>query len=231
MAEKVGTLIREARTKAGFTQEQLARKIKGISADDISKAERGEKELTQAVLKEIAKATGVTQKSLIDAAKGTAPAKKTAQKTASSKTSAAKKAGTSKTGTSKTGTSKTGTSKAGTSKAGTSKAGTSKAGTSKTGTSKTGTSKTASSKTASGKTAAKKTSSKTAGTGSSRTELRLSAEEKKLIKAYREADDRIKAGVKLMLLGTDSMATEAGAGDMLGALLGSVKELFGRREI
>ncbi len=211
MAEKVGTLIREARTKAGFTQEQLARKIKGISADDISKAERGEKELTQAVLKEIAKATGVTQKSLIDAAKGTAPAKKTAQKTASSKTSAAKKTGTSK--------------------AGTSKAGTSKAGTSKTGTAKTGTSKTASSKTASGKTAAKKTSSKTAGTGSSRTELKLSAEEKKLIKAYREADDRIKAGVKLMLLGTDSMATEAGAGDMLGALLGSVKELFGRREI
>ena len=211
MAEKVGTLIREARTKAGFTQEQLARKIKGISADDISKAERGEKELTQAVLKEIAKATGVTQKSLIDAAKGTAPAKKTAQKTASSKTSTAKRTGTSK--------------------AGTSKAGTSKAGTSKTGTSKTGTSKTASSKTASGKTAAKKTSSKTAGTGSSRTELRLSAEEKKLIKAYREADDRIKAGVKLMLLGTDSMATEAGAGDMLGALLGSVKELFGRREI
>ena len=211
MAEKVGTLIREARTKAGFTQEQLARKIKGISADDISKAERGEKELTQAVLKEIAKATGVTQKSLIDAAKGTAPAKKTAQKTASSKTSTAKRTGTSK--------------------AGTSKAGTSKAGTSKAGTSKTGTSKTASSKTASGKTAAKKTSSKTAGTGSSRTELRLSAEEKKLIKAYREADDRIKAGVKLMLLGTDSMATEAGAGDMLGALLGSVKELFGRREI
>ena len=42
MANKVGALIKEARTGAGLTQEQLARKIKGISADDISKAERGE---------------------------------------------------------------------------------------------------------------------------------------------------------------------------------------------
>ena len=67
--KKVGTLIKEARTGAGLTQEQLARKIKGVSADDISKAERGEKDFTQAVLKEIAKATGVTQKSLLDAAK------------------------------------------------------------------------------------------------------------------------------------------------------------------
>ena len=90
MADKVGTLIREARTKAGFTQEQLARKIKGISADDISKAERGEKDLTQAALKEIAKATGVTQKSLIDAAKGGSAAKKTASKAAGSKASSSK---------------------------------------------------------------------------------------------------------------------------------------------
>ena len=70
MAKKVGTLIREARTGAGMTQEQLARKIKGVSASDISKAERGEKELTQEQLKQIAKATGVTQKSLLEAAKG-----------------------------------------------------------------------------------------------------------------------------------------------------------------
>ena len=35
MANKVGALIKEARTGAGLTQEQLARKIKGISADDI----------------------------------------------------------------------------------------------------------------------------------------------------------------------------------------------------
>ncbi len=69
MANKIGPLIKEARTEAGFTQEQLAKKIKEISAADISKAERGELELTQAVLKDIAKATGVTQSSLINAAK------------------------------------------------------------------------------------------------------------------------------------------------------------------
>ena len=87
MAKKVGTLIKEARTEAGLTQEQLARKVKGVSAADISKAERGEKELTQAALKEIAKATGVTQKSLLDAAKGSSSTKK---KTSSS-SSASKK--------------------------------------------------------------------------------------------------------------------------------------------
>ena len=85
MAKKVGTLIKEARTEAGLTQEQLARKIKGVSASDISKAERGELELTQAVLKEIAKATGVTQKSLLDAAKGSSSSSK--KKTSSSSSS------------------------------------------------------------------------------------------------------------------------------------------------
>ncbi|MBQ3211355.1 MAG: helix-turn-helix transcriptional regulator [Oscillospiraceae bacterium] len=87
MAKKVGTLIKEARTEAGLTQEQLARKVKGVSASDISKAERGELDLTQAALKEIAKATGVTQASLINAAKGSSSSKKTsstAKKTSSS---------------------------------------------------------------------------------------------------------------------------------------------------
>ncbi|MCR5783796.1 MAG: helix-turn-helix domain-containing protein [Clostridia bacterium] len=69
-AKKVGQLIKTARTDAGFTQEQLARKVKNCSASDISRAERGEKELTTEQLKQIAKATGVTQKSLLDAAKG-----------------------------------------------------------------------------------------------------------------------------------------------------------------
>ncbi len=72
--KKVGELIKEARTGAGMTQEQLARKVKGISAQDISKAERGELNLTQAQLKEVAKATGVTQKSLLDAVAGTSSA-------------------------------------------------------------------------------------------------------------------------------------------------------------
>ena len=70
MGKKVGTLIKKARTEAGLTQEQLARKVKSCSASDISRAERGEKDLTQEQLKQIAKATGVTQKSLLEAAKG-----------------------------------------------------------------------------------------------------------------------------------------------------------------
>ena len=82
--KKLGTLIREARTDAGLTQEQLAKKVKGASASDISKAERGEKELTQDQLKQIAKATGVTQKSLLEAAKS---GKKTGSSSSSSSSS------------------------------------------------------------------------------------------------------------------------------------------------
>lgn len=85
-SKKVGTLIKEARTGADLTQEQLARKIKGLSAADISLAERGQKELTQAQLKEIAKATGVTQASLLNAAKGTTTKSTTAKTTKKSTT-------------------------------------------------------------------------------------------------------------------------------------------------
>ena len=67
--KKVGELIREARTGAGLTQEALAKKVTGLSTSDLGRAERGEKDLTQEQLKAIAKATGVTQKSLLDAAK------------------------------------------------------------------------------------------------------------------------------------------------------------------
>ena len=69
--KKVGTLIKEARTEAGMTQEQLARKISGLSAADISAAERGKLDLTQDQLKKIAKATGVTQASLLNAPRNT----------------------------------------------------------------------------------------------------------------------------------------------------------------
>ena len=88
MASKVGKLIKEARVNADMTQEQLARKVAGVSASDLSKAERGEKDLTQEQLKKIAKATGVTQKSLLDAAKGTT--KTTTKKTTAKKTTTAK---------------------------------------------------------------------------------------------------------------------------------------------
>ena len=84
----VGELIKEARTGAGLSQTALAAQIEGLSASDIGKAERGEKALSQAALKAIAKATGVTQKSLLEAAQ--AGEKKPAA--ASSKKPAAKKA-------------------------------------------------------------------------------------------------------------------------------------------
>ena len=79
-SKKLGNLIKEARTEAGLTQEQLARKIAGLSASEISAAERGVGDLTQDQLKKIAKATGVTQASLLNAAKGTAKSTSTAAK-------------------------------------------------------------------------------------------------------------------------------------------------------
>ena len=81
-SKKVGTLIKEARTEAGLTQEQLARRISGLSANDISLAERHQKNLTQDQLRQIAKITGVTQTSLLEAARGS-----TAKKTSGSKSS------------------------------------------------------------------------------------------------------------------------------------------------
>ena len=94
MANTVGPLIKEARGKAKLSQEALAGQIEGLSASDLGKAERGEKELSQSVLKQIAKLTGVTQSSLINAAKESSygPAKKTSTTTAKkTSTTAAKK--------------------------------------------------------------------------------------------------------------------------------------------
>lgn len=92
MANTVGPLIKEARSKAKLSQEALASQIDGLSSSDLGKAERGEKELSQSVLRQIAKLTGVTQSSLINAAKestyGTA-AKKTSSAAAAKKTTAA----------------------------------------------------------------------------------------------------------------------------------------------
>lgn len=86
MSKKLGTLIKQARTDAGLTQEQLARKVKNCSASDISQAERGLKELTTDQLKQIAKATGVTQSSLLNAAKGTSSTSSKKKTSSSSKT-------------------------------------------------------------------------------------------------------------------------------------------------
>ena len=96
MGKNVGKLIKAARTGADMTQEQLARRISGLSANDISLAERGEKDLTQAQLKKIATITGVTQASLINAAKKeNASSKKTT--TAKKTTTTTKKAAAPKT--------------------------------------------------------------------------------------------------------------------------------------
>ena len=92
-AKKVGELIKEARTKAGLSQTALAEQVGGLTGSDIGKAERGEKELSQSVLRQIAKATGVTQASLVNAAKESTytAAKNTTAKKAAAATTAAKK--------------------------------------------------------------------------------------------------------------------------------------------
>ena len=90
-SKKLGNLIKEARTGAGLTQEQLARKISGLSASEISAAERGVGDLTQEQLKKIAKITGVTQTSLLEAAKGSKKTSSTASKSSMQVTAAERK--------------------------------------------------------------------------------------------------------------------------------------------
>ena len=92
MSKKLGDLVKKARTEKGLTQAGLAEKVDGLTASDVSKIERGAKEPVQDILKQMAKALGVTQKSLLDAATGsgkTASSSKTG--TAAKKTSSAKK--------------------------------------------------------------------------------------------------------------------------------------------
>ena len=93
----LSTRLKEARAAASLTQEQLAKAAKnGLTANDISKAERDLYVPTDVQLKAIAKATGVTQKSPLDAKGGKKttsasaakkPASSSAKKTASSGTS------------------------------------------------------------------------------------------------------------------------------------------------
>ena len=90
-SKKVGTLIKEARTEAGLTQEQLARRISGLSANDISLAERHQKNLTQDQLRQIAKITGVTQTSLLEAARGSSSKKTSGSKSSMQVTAAERK--------------------------------------------------------------------------------------------------------------------------------------------
>lgn len=72
MGKKTGELICQARTKAKLSQAQLA-KIVSLTTGEIKKAEAGDLDLPQSFLRAIAKATGVTQVSLINAEKPPQP--------------------------------------------------------------------------------------------------------------------------------------------------------------
>ena len=241
MANKVGPLIKDARTKAGLSQEKLAAKIAGFSAADLSKAERGELIPTNEQLKKIAVATGVTQKSLLDAAKASAPAKKTttAAKTTTAKTTtAAKKTTTAKTATAAkkttTAAKKTTTAKTATAAKKTTTAKTAAAA-KKTTTAKTTMAKTT---TAAKTTAAKKTAAKVPANAN--TSIKVTTTEKTLINTYREATSNAKkAAMKVLkgevdekalsfiLNGTEGLVGD-GLGDLVSNLLGGV--LGGKRE-
>ena len=212
-AKNVGTLIREARTSKKLSQEQLAGGIEGLSGNDIGKAERGEKELSQTQLKAIAKALGITQKSLLEAPKGGAAA--TAAKAA---------AGTGKTASKTTAAKTTATAKKTTTAAKTTSAKTATAA------KKTTSAKTAA---ASKKTTTAKKPAAAAKAPSSTTAL--SAAEKKLIELYRTAESdnkklatRILKGDKLELGDVLPMLMSSGAigeDGLLGSLLGKMQGL------
>ena len=96
MSKKLGKMIKDARADKGLSQAALAESA-GVSASEIGKIERGEKEPSQDVLKKMAKPLGFTQKALLEAASGTGKA------SSSGKTSGTGKAsGTGKTSSAKT---------------------------------------------------------------------------------------------------------------------------------
>ncbi len=181
--KKIGTVIKEARTAAGLTQEQLARKVAGVTASELAKVERGEADFAQAELKALAKPLGVTQASLLNAPKNIS-AKPAAKPAASAK------AGSAKTAAAKTSSAKTTSAK-------TSSAKTTSA---KTSSAKTSTAKTSSAKTSSAKTAAKTTAAKTPKTpANANSTMKVTATERKLIEYYRTASaDAKKAGTKVL---------------------------------
>ena len=210
-AKKVGVLVKEARTAAGFTQEKLAKTAgEKLTAADISKCERGEADLTSAQLKKIAIACGVTQASLVNAPKNLKTVEK--KETAKTPAKAAPKA-----------SAKT------TSKATASDKDKAPAKTS---------GKTASKGSLSGtSTGSKNNSSKKATVpANANTTMKVTASEKKLIETYRDASsDMKKVAMKvlkgeygetintLLSAGSGSGSSAAdGIGEMLGGLLGNL---------
>ena len=233
--KKVGALIKEARTAAGLTQEKLAKAAgEKLTAADISKCEQGKADLTTAQLKAVAKTCGVTQTSLVNAPKNltdTAGKSNTAGKKATEKTAAAKTTAA-KTTAAKTQTAKTAAAKKDEAK---------KTGVKETA-AKTQTAKTAAKENAAKKTAAKTQAAKTAAAkkpaapAGANTSMKVTATEKKLIEAYRDAPaDLKKAALKVLkgeygetvnnLLEASSGAganAADGVGEILGNLLGGI---------
>lgn len=68
MSELIGVKIKAARNNAGMSQAKLAEAVDGVSVSDISKAERGLKDLTPEQLRAIELATGAASGSLSDTA-------------------------------------------------------------------------------------------------------------------------------------------------------------------
>jgi transcriptional regulator with XRE-family HTH domain len=200
MANKVGPLIKQARTGAGMTQEQLSKLVDGVTAADISKAERGEKELTQTQLRQIAKATGVTQASLLNAAKEDSAAKPAAKKPATSST--AKKPATSS--AKKPATASTAKKPASSSAKKPATASTAK------------------------KPTTSSSAKKPASTAKKEEEIKLTATEKKLLELYRAADKDTKEAAMKVLKGEKLegglLSLLSGGG---GGLLDGVTDLLG----
>ena len=198
MANTVGPLIKQARTGAGLTQEQLAKQIDGLTAADISKAERGEKELTQTQLRQIAKVTGVTQASLLNAAKEDSAAKPAAKKPTSSG-STAKKPAAGSTAKKPASTAKKPASSASTAK-----------------------------KPASTAKKPASTAKKPASTAKKEEEIKLTATEKKLLELYRAADKDTKEAAMKVLKGEKLegglLSLLSGGG---GGLLDGMTDLLG----
>ena len=91
MSKKLGKMIKDARADKGLSQAALAESA-GVSASEIGKIERGEKEPSQDVLKKMAKPLGLTQKALLEAASGTGKASSSGKTSGTGKTSSAKTA-------------------------------------------------------------------------------------------------------------------------------------------
>ena len=96
MSKKLGKMIKDARMDRGLSQAALAESA-GVSASEIGKIERGEKEPSQDVLKKMAKPLGFTQKALLEAASGSGTGTAGKSSAAGKTSSSGKTSGTGKT--------------------------------------------------------------------------------------------------------------------------------------